>query len=93
MVTVDPAGFVVSPVYAGVAAPVKFVAFPRLMALGVPSAGVTNVGDVANTTVPLPVTPLATDDALTCNGTIAHVCEVVSIVIAPVVVIFHNEPP
>ena len=50
-----PALVVVSPVSAGVAEQGSAVALLRLIAEGVPSAGVTKVGEVASTTLPLPV--------------------------------------
>lgn len=40
----------------------KPVAFVRVADDGVPSAGVTSVGEVANTTAPLPVVPLLLND-------------------------------
>ena len=46
---------VVSPVRAGIAPQGSEVAFVRTTAEGVPSAGVTNVGEVARTKLPLPV--------------------------------------
>src|SRR5450755_4779988 len=46
---------VTSPVWAGIAAHGKPVALVRTSAEGVPRAGVTNVGEVASTMLPLPV--------------------------------------
>lgn len=55
VVAQEPALVVVSPVRAGSAPQGNPVALVRTMALGVPSAGVTRVGEVASTAAPEPV--------------------------------------
>jgi hypothetical protein len=54
-VTFEPAVVVMTPVNAGSAVAGSAVAFVRLMADGVPRAGVTRVGDVLSTLDPVPV--------------------------------------
>lgn len=70
VVATAPADVVQSPVRAGMAAAGKFVALARLIADGVPSAGVVRLGDVPNTGAPEPVAALASPVATPVPGVI-----------------------
>jgi hypothetical protein len=78
------------PVRFEYAYPVQFVSVPLV---GVPRTGVTNVGDVANTRDPLPVSSLITPAS--CEDVVAANCESGLVVKAspPPLIVCHVESP
>ena len=71
----------VTPVVSG--NPVRFVATPLV---GVPSAGVTNVGDVAKTTAPVPVSPVTAAAKFAVVGVAKNVATPVPNPLTPVAI-------
>ncbi len=82
VVAADPALLVTSPVSAGNAVAGSPLAFVSTSAVGVPSAGVTKVGDIASTVDPVPVAAaqlvVHPDDVMTPVrvGSVAHCTEI-----------------
>lgn len=78
-----PARWVAVPAVKPEAVPVRFVAMPDA---GVPNAGVTSVGDVANTKAPDPVSSVTADAMFELDGVASAVATPVARPLTPVVI-------